>query len=266
MSDRPYSAQEFYPAHQASLEDKKRLAYMVRRGLILGVPSANNPLGLYQFVPDFLGGNAKRRCLVEFAEPYDKPDQNTIDTCSLFEDSLDPSTYDFAASLVFGGLIRYAQQRKDMTPYDIQVLNDTEMLNFTTALTFRLLRNTARCAILHLGVTSMDELRKVCLDSYEGQVGVLTRMRSNEAQSTEYQVGVSVRPDQFVDTQASLGVDHNSSTVRLSVDPIFVGPRTRCSGAVDNNKGESYAKSMWARGVSVCCALPWLFEAEFDRS
>lgn len=266
MSDRPYLPESNETGPIASREYKKFLAQKVRRGLIYGYPSDSNPLGLYQFVVTSYDGVQPRRSLTEYCLPYEVPDQNTIDSSRLFEICLQPDEYEFAASLVFGGLLRYAQTRSDLTADDLQIINDTEMLNFTTALTFRLLRQTARCAIQHLGAASVEDIAAICSDSYYTQVGLLTKMKSYIAQSTEYQIGVSTLPDRFVNTGAKILINQDSETVDIEVEQGYAGDKTMCSGAIENQKGDSYAKSMWHRCIQVCSSIPWLFEAEINGS
>lgn len=265
MSKRFYDPSSYEGGYE-TFQEKKRLLPRVRQGLISGYPSPDNPLGLYRFYFSGTENGSPTRGLTEYTLPYEAPTENDLDAGRMFEKGMEPDEYEFAASLVFGGILKYATAN-GISGKRLHILNDTEMLNFTTALTFRLMRQIAKCALTHMGAETVEDIVVIAKNSYEPIIEqTLTRCRSNIAQAIEASLGVSTPPLNRLVIPSQMAIDPDIPSVFIETNPVVISPRSLCSGTSMLMNGRSYTEDMWNRALDVCTHLPWLFQAEVEKA
>jgi hypothetical protein len=203
-------------------------------------------------------------------EPYTDynipPSMGTIYRNVLVESGMPLDNFDFAAALVFGGVLAYASNAP-VTQDNLEILRKSEMLIFGSLVASRLQREIAQLAISS-GVDDIKTLRQILLRSYDGTVGELTRNPNDVALAIEISVGVAdPASTPGFNVNASLVFDREAAVpAYITADPDFTPGDPRCGGRYMVHANRSYDRLLWDRCLRVTTGLPWLIPGMLEAT
>jgi len=258
-------------------------AFMLSRtgpGIRSGWRTPKNPLGLYELISkETADGGEPSNDPKPFDTPYTIPDKDFLVRNNLIHNS--HNLYGAAAGLVFGGVVAHTRRcaTNRFTDTERTNISKTDMLMFSTYISFLLHQTIAEQAVKQFGPVSPAVLVRVLNQSFVHVVGLLTKFSAVDALRIEEALGYVVPdnergasiPASIVLHQHERILKEKSKFTPTHAELIIPNehPTTsgvRCGGHYMNFAGMSLEEQLWRRTTRVCTKLPWLFPKLLSKS